>query len=682
MLLVNGASGGVGTAAVQIGRALGARVVANVRNEGHRPAVAALGAEVFGADQAFARAQELGGADVILELVGAPHMAGNIASLARGGRLVVVASKPGEEVPLVLRDLMAKRAHLIGTTLRTRPPEQKGQLVQAFATRIVPLMAAGALVPVVDRIVPAGRRGGGAGRRAPARQARQAAARAGLSGAVVKLRRIDHVGIVVADLAAHVAQLQALGLSLGRTNDNSESHAEYFPCGDASVELIEVRDPAARERRLPAGEAARIEHIAFEVDSPLERGARATCEAARRHRLMAAVSLRQRRDDLDRRRHQRWRPVPVPAAARAVRIGLIGAGAIARPPPRDPGRPRRRASPPSATATSERARAAAAGHGAAVHSDWTTMLEQERLDAVLVCTPPAGARRRRRGRAGARARRLCREAARPRAWRMATAIAEAHAAAGVVCAVGYQWRSLDVLDTLRAALAGTPPGLMVSRSYGDTEGGRGDLGTLGERRLLVHRPRPQRRHPVRAGQPRHRPAVRDRWAGDGGAGNGRQRPAGAGRSAARGQLDDTVAVLLRFASGGIGSVQVGWNPAQDPAVYTLDVQAHEVALSLVLDPHFQLRGSAHGAAVDAVAAADPRESSLDRFLEAVRAGDPAAVPCTPADALAQPAGGAGLRAGGGGGWHGARSEVSRGVGFILTPAGGPTAAALRGQDES
>ena len=101
-----------------------------------------------------------------------------------------------------------------------------------------------------------------------------------------------------------------------------------------------------------------------------------------------------------------------------------------------------------------------------------------------------------------------------------------------------------------------------------------------------------------------------------------------------GQLDDTVAVLLRFASGGIGSVQVGWNPAQDPALYTLDVQAHEVALSLVLDPHFQLRGSAHGAAVDAVTAADPRESSLDRFLEAVRAGDPAAVPCTPADALA------------------------------------------------
>ena len=154
VLLVNGASGGVGTAAVQIGRALGARVVANVRNEAHRQAVAALGAEAFGADEAFARAKQLGGADVILELVGAPHMAGNIDSLARGGRIVMVASKPGEEVPLVLRDLMAKRAHLIGTTLRTRPPEQKAKLVQAFAARIVPLMASGALVPVVDRSFP------------------------------------------------------------------------------------------------------------------------------------------------------------------------------------------------------------------------------------------------------------------------------------------------------------------------------------------------------------------------------------------------------------------------------------------------------------------------------------------------------------------------------------------------
>ena len=100
----------------------------------------------------------------------------------------------------------------------------------------------------------------------------------------MRLRRIDHVGIVVADLDAHVAQLEALGLSLGRSSDGAESHAEYYPCGDASVELIDVRDPEARTRRLPAGEQARIEHIAFEVDSPLERSATAWRRAASRCR--------------------------------------------------------------------------------------------------------------------------------------------------------------------------------------------------------------------------------------------------------------------------------------------------------------------------------------------------------------------------------------------------------------
>jgi catechol 2,3-dioxygenase-like lactoylglutathione lyase family enzyme len=82
------------------------------------------------------------------------------------------------------------------------------------------------------------------------------------------LRRIDHVGIVVGDLQAHVEQLEALGLSLDRTHTNEGlSHAVYYPSGDASVELIEVLDPVARAERLPAGEAARIEHIAFEVES-------------------------------------------------------------------------------------------------------------------------------------------------------------------------------------------------------------------------------------------------------------------------------------------------------------------------------------------------------------------------------------------------------------------------------
>jgi NADPH:quinone reductase len=153
-LLVNGASGGVGTAAVQIAVHLGARVVANVRSEALRPRVAELGATALGADAAFAHVQEEGGADVVLELVGAPHMAANVASLARGGRIIVVGARPGDEATIALRDLMSRRGRLMGTTLRTRPLEEKAYLVQEFGRRIVPAMAAGRVRPIVDRAFP------------------------------------------------------------------------------------------------------------------------------------------------------------------------------------------------------------------------------------------------------------------------------------------------------------------------------------------------------------------------------------------------------------------------------------------------------------------------------------------------------------------------------------------------
>ena len=82
----------------------------------------------------------------------------------------------------------------------------------------------------------------------------------------MRLLRSDHVGIVVRDLAGPAALLEALGLELGRTNRNDESLAHYYPCGDASIELIDVHDPDARARRLPDGAQAAIEHIAVEVD--------------------------------------------------------------------------------------------------------------------------------------------------------------------------------------------------------------------------------------------------------------------------------------------------------------------------------------------------------------------------------------------------------------------------------
>lgn len=154
VVLVNGASGGVGSAAVQIASAMRARVVGGVRTEALRARIAELGADALAPDDAFERVASLGGADVIIELVGGPHMARNMEALARGGRLVLVAGKPGEEAAIVLRDLMSRRASLIGTTLRTRPAEEKAALVQEFGRRVVPLLADGTLTAPVGEVFP------------------------------------------------------------------------------------------------------------------------------------------------------------------------------------------------------------------------------------------------------------------------------------------------------------------------------------------------------------------------------------------------------------------------------------------------------------------------------------------------------------------------------------------------
>ena len=137
-LLVNGANGGVGTAAVQIGSRLGARVVALVRAPELGPRVAELGATALGPEEAFDHVRAIGGADAILELVGAAHMQENLTALAPLGRVIIVAAKPGDESTIPLRELMVRRASLIATTLRRRPLEQKAQLVQDFGRRVVP----------------------------------------------------------------------------------------------------------------------------------------------------------------------------------------------------------------------------------------------------------------------------------------------------------------------------------------------------------------------------------------------------------------------------------------------------------------------------------------------------------------------------------------------------------------
>jgi NADPH2:quinone reductase len=151
-LLVNGGNGGVGTAAIQIAASIGARVVASVRAEDVRERVAKLGATALPPAEAFAHVQSLGGADVILELVGAVNMRDNVRVLAELGRILIVGAAPGDEAQITLRDLMSRRGRVIATTLRRRPPEQKAELIQEFGRRVVRQLGAGKVHPIVDRV--------------------------------------------------------------------------------------------------------------------------------------------------------------------------------------------------------------------------------------------------------------------------------------------------------------------------------------------------------------------------------------------------------------------------------------------------------------------------------------------------------------------------------------------------
>jgi putative PIG3 family NAD(P)H quinone oxidoreductase len=146
-LLVHGAAGGVGTAAVQLGRATGATVVATVRNEAMRQAVAELGAEVI-PPEGFA---DHGPFDVILELVGAPNLADNLKSLRTGGRISIIGTGAGAKGELHLGLLMAKRARIHGSTLRARPLEQKADAAQRVERHVLPLVEQGVVtVPVAE----------------------------------------------------------------------------------------------------------------------------------------------------------------------------------------------------------------------------------------------------------------------------------------------------------------------------------------------------------------------------------------------------------------------------------------------------------------------------------------------------------------------------------------------------
>lgn len=149
-VLVHGAAGGVGTAAVQLAAKAGAKVTATVRNESLRGDVAAIGSRA-GACTVVAPDEfvERGPFDVVLELVGAPNFAANLDTLAVGGRIAVIGVGAGAVAELNLLTLMAKRARIHGSTLRARPLEQKADAARRVEAAVLPLLAADEIrVPV------------------------------------------------------------------------------------------------------------------------------------------------------------------------------------------------------------------------------------------------------------------------------------------------------------------------------------------------------------------------------------------------------------------------------------------------------------------------------------------------------------------------------------------------------
>ena len=144
-LLVHGGAGGVGTAAIQLAREAGARVMSTVRNPACRQKVEALGAEVI-EPEGFA---DHGPFDVILELVGAPNMPENIMALAVQGRITVIGIGGGAKAEVHLGALLAKRGQIYASMLRARPLEEKALTARRMERYVLPLFAGGCLsVPV------------------------------------------------------------------------------------------------------------------------------------------------------------------------------------------------------------------------------------------------------------------------------------------------------------------------------------------------------------------------------------------------------------------------------------------------------------------------------------------------------------------------------------------------------
>jgi putative PIG3 family NAD(P)H quinone oxidoreductase len=156
-LLIHGATSGIGTTAIAMAKAYGARVIATGRGADKMAQAKALGAHVAidaKTEDFAAVAKAAGGVDVVLDMVGASYFDKNLEALNTGGRIVYIAALAGPVLEVPVMKLMQKRAVLTGSTLRPRPADEKARLAAEIERVVWPWIAAGRLKPVIDATFP------------------------------------------------------------------------------------------------------------------------------------------------------------------------------------------------------------------------------------------------------------------------------------------------------------------------------------------------------------------------------------------------------------------------------------------------------------------------------------------------------------------------------------------------
>jgi NADPH2:quinone reductase len=160
LLLLHGGASGIGSHAIQVARALGVRVAVTAGSAEKLEFCRELGAEIlinYRDEDFVARVGDEGGADVILDIMGAAYLDRNVDALATDGQLVIIGMQGGIKGELNIAKLLGKRARVIGTTLRARPvtgPNSKTEIVQAVIDSVWPMIAEGRVRPIIGARLP------------------------------------------------------------------------------------------------------------------------------------------------------------------------------------------------------------------------------------------------------------------------------------------------------------------------------------------------------------------------------------------------------------------------------------------------------------------------------------------------------------------------------------------------